>query len=271
MIESQPFLDKGIELEWTDESRGSGQMNLALRNDETDVALVLTESFLKDFELGNPSKMIGFHVQSPLIWGIHIHAENSVNSLSEVNEHSFLISRMGSGSHLMAYVLGKQENWNPADFNFKVVGNLPGALAEMTPEKTELFLWEKFTTKPWVDSGKFKRIGEVLSPWPCFAIIASENALTEFGDLLFELRDLVYKTSAMLQRSTSSIDEISTKYELEKEDVREWLNQTTWATDNKISRSNFSSWIAEMKSLGIVKKSIAPEEFLTAESLSIMD
>jgi len=75
-----------------DESRGSGQMNKALRDSETDLAIVLTESFLKDFEAGNPSKIIGFHVNSPLVLGGFIfHGQSIINSLKELKEHNFLI------------------------------------------------------------------------------------------------------------------------------------------------------------------------------------
>ncbi|MEP1085235.1 MAG: ABC transporter substrate-binding protein, partial [Algoriphagus sp.] len=47
IIAQQPFEKNGILLQWTDESRGSGQMNKDLREDKTDIALVLTESYLK--------------------------------------------------------------------------------------------------------------------------------------------------------------------------------------------------------------------------------
>src|SRR5690606_21010213 len=141
---------------------------------------VLTESFLKDFEDGNPSKMIGLHVKSPLNWGIHIHGKSSISSTNEIKNPRFLISRMGSGSHLMAYVLAKREEWVAKNLKFKIVSNLPGALDAMTAENPEIFLWEKYTTKPWVDSQQFKCIGEIASPWPCFAIIASNKALAEY-------------------------------------------------------------------------------------------
>src|SRR5690606_25010393 len=110
----------------------------------------------------------------------------------------FLISRIGSGSQLMSYVLAKREGWGAEKLEFKVVNNLTGALEVMNPENPEMFLWEKYTTKPWVDSNQMKRIGEIPSPWPCFAIIATENALAEYGEVIFQLRDLVYQESQNL-------------------------------------------------------------------------
>ncbi|MCE7053847.1 ABC transporter substrate-binding protein [Algoriphagus sp. AGSA1] len=269
VVKTQPFLKQGIQLDWTDESRGSGQMNKALRNNETDIALVLTESFLQDFENGNPSKIIGYHVLSPLIWGIHTHGNSPVTQLSEIKEPNFLISRIGSGSHLMTFVLAKKENWKKENMNFKVIGNLPGALESMDPQLHELFLWEKYTTKPWVDSGEMKRIGEVPSPWPCFVMVASDKAITEFGETIFNLRDLVYDESNKLQHGESSVEDISRNYDLNLQDVREWHNQTVWATKPDISRVQLMRSMQTMKELGILKEKLQPEKFLSLDNLSI--
>lgn len=270
VVASHPFAAKGTQLSWTDESRGSGQMNKALRDDVTDIAIVLTESFLKDFEEGNPSRMIGFHVKSPLIWGIHIHGLSPVENLNQIEKPQFLISRMGSGSHLMAFVLAQREGWNPGNLEFKIVGNLDGALEAMNPETPEMFLWEKYTTKPWVNSGEFKRIGEVPSPWPCFVIVASEKALSEFGDLIFELRDLVYQASKELQNNPETPMEIHKAYELGSEDVKAWLSQTTWETEPTISRTDLDKAMEKMKSLGIIKSKLSLERFLSLDHLQII-
>ncbi len=271
VVAAQPFEKQGIILQWKDESRGSGQMNMDLREDKTDIAIVLTESFLKDFEAGNPSKMIGFHVKSPLIWGIHISGDSAINSLAEIKNPTFLISRIGSGSQLMSYVLAKRENWNAEKLEFKVVNNLLGALGAMTPEKPEMFLWEKYTTKPWVDTNQMKRIGEVPSPWPCFAIIATNKALAEFGEVIFRLRDQVYEESRNLQTYTATSKEISKKYELNISDVKEWLGQTVWAIDDEISRNQLENSMDMMKNLGIISEKIPIEYFLTRNYVSIID
>ena len=269
VVASQPFEKEGILLEWTDESRGSGQMNKDLRENKCDIALVLTESFLKDFEAGNPSKMIGFHVKSPLNWGIHISGGSPVNSLEEITEPTFLISRIGSGSQLMSYVLAKREGWDSEKLQFKIVNNLPGALEEMTPTRPEMFLWEKYTTKPWVTSKQMKRIGEVPSPWPCFAIIATNKALAEFGTVLFKLRDLVYSESKNLQSSMSAIADIALNYDLNENDVKDWFAQTSWAVDNRISKSQLEDSMKTMKELGIISDVLPMGDFLTGEQVLI--
>jgi ABC-type nitrate/sulfonate/bicarbonate transport system substrate-binding protein len=263
VIDKQPFLEKGVELIWIDESRGSGQMNQALRNDETDLALILTESFIQDFQKGSPSKMIGYHVKSPLIWGVHVGGKSSINQVSDIQSPHFYISRPGSGSNLMALVLAERESWNAAELSFEVVSNLPGALEAYQKNADGIFLWEKFTTKPWVDSHELKRIGEVPSPWPCFSIIASDKALKEFDTWIFKLRDLVYQESQYLKANPSqTISEISEKYSLKKEDVTLWFSQTDWAVTKEVNSDELIKAMKKMLDLGIIAETPNASEFL---------
>ena len=266
VVDKQPFLAEGVELIWLDESRGSGQMNQALRNDETDLALILTESFIQDFQKGNPSKMIGYHVKSPLIWGVHVGGKSSIIHLSDIQSPHFYISRPGSGSNLMGLVLAERESWNANDLSFEVVSNLPGALEAYHKNTDGIFLWEKFTTKPWVDSHELKRIGEVPSPWPCFSIIASDKALKEFDTWVFKLRDLVYQESHYLKANPSqTISEISEKYSLKKEDVTLWFSQTDWAVTNEVNSDEMIKAMTKMLDLGIISEIPNVLEFLRVD------
>ncbi len=267
----QPFADRGVKIQWTDESRGSGQMNLALRNNETDIALLLTESFLKDFEAGNPAKMIGLHVASPLIWGIHVGASAASNRLTEVKQKHFLISRIGSGSHLMAFVLAKRENWKPGELTFETVGNMEGAKTAMDQGNAGIFLWEKYTTAPMVYNGTMKLIGELPSQWPCFVMVASKHALKEFGDLIFEVRDRIYEISNSLMKNPETATTLASFYQLNQQDVEKWLKQTTWCTMPKVSRIELTEAMKTMQELGILNSPLSLEHFLVDGGLSIDD
>ena len=267
--ERQPFLDRGIQIKWIDESRGSGQMNLALRNDEADLAILLTESFLRDFEAGNPSKMIGYHVKTPLIWGIHIRAGSQINRLDELAKKHFLVSRMGSGSHLMAMVLARREKWKKAELTFEPVGNMDGAREVMKLGNDGMFLWEKYTTAPEVKNGTMVRLDEVASPWPCFVMAASDRALLEFGQVIFDVRDEVFGISNSFSRQSDQVQILSEFYQLDPEDVEKWLTQTSWCTDTKISISELNGIMQEMKELGILQEVLDPKRFLAVSGLDL--
>lgn len=269
IVNQQPFLERQVRLEWIDESRGSGQMNQALRKGETDIAIVLTESFLKDHQQGNSSKLIGFHVKSPLIWGIHVGSQSKYKSLQDIQNPRFYISRLGSGSNLMAYVLAKRENWNSNELQFEIVDNLDGALSRYESDPDAIFLWEKYTTMPWVQSGQLRRIGEVPSPWPCFGISCRQEVIDQFGDLIFDLRDQVYQLSNSLQKAPDLAEEISSLYHLDKEQVSEWLLQTEWETESIIDTNTLNLAMEKMVELGILSEKINPKAFLAIDRIRL--
>ncbi|MBC6365250.1 ABC transporter substrate-binding protein [Algoriphagus sp. AK58] len=271
LSQQQPFLDQGIQIEWKEESRGSGQMNLDLRNGDTDMALLLTESFLKDAEAGNPSKMIGYHVISPLVWGIHVGSNTSIQSLSDLKEKKILVSRMGSGSHLMALVLAKRENWNPADLSFDLVGNMEGAEKAMAEGSKGIFLWEKYTTAPMVKKGRMRRIGEIPSPWPCFVMVASDKAIADFGQVIFDLRDYLYSLSKKMVTQKNLSELIGKEYDLPPAEIEKWLSQTEWCTEPEVSKSQLIDSMKKMMELGILNSGLDLQQFIALDRVALKD
>lgn len=265
-IKSQPFQKEGIVLEWINEPRGSGAMNKALREGSTDIAIVLTESFVKDRIEGNGAKIIGIHVATPLIWGIHTSALSPVNSLNELSDSPFLISRLGSGSHLMAYVLADREVWQMDESKFEIIENLEGAKkAFQSPEK-KAFLWEKYTTKPLVDKGLFIRVGEVPTPWPCFVIAATERIRKEAPEIIQKLTRLVYQKSKSLMLNHEETQSVLSKtYGIKEEDINEWLTQTKWQVDCSVIKNDLTKTMEILKGLRLIKKTVA-EEYLVDET-----
>lgn len=270
VVESQPFLDEDIKLEWENEPRGSGAMNKAITDGDADIAIILTESFIKDKIEGNPGKIIGFHVRSPLVWGIHISGKSPIKDMDELKNAPFLISRFGSGSHLMAYLLAEREGWDLSALEFEVVGNLEGAKKALQSSLPKIFLWEKFTTKPLVDNGTFKRIDEILTPWPCFVIVASKEIHKNKPLIIQKLRNLVYNKSSDLLTNAGYSSILSEYYQLQKSDVEAWLSQTSWAKDSKIDRKELENVMHILKKLDVVSKSVHPEELISKELVQLI-
>ncbi len=262
VIESQPFRKEGLELEWINEPKGSGAMNKALREGGTDLAIVLTESFVKDKIEGNPGLLVGLHVSSPLIWGIHISGKSSFSAVHQLANFPFLISRYGSGSHLMAYVLAKREKWVLKDLNFEVIGDLEGAKIALSQSDTKIFLWEKFTTKPLVDQGMFKRVGEVPTPWPCFVLVAHPKSLKKNTQIIRRLRDLVYVESSRLSKQPNLSVELSEFYNIKEGDIKAWLRQTSWANQAVISRNMLEQTMSELMELSLIEEKMDVEKMI---------
>jgi ABC-type nitrate/sulfonate/bicarbonate transport system substrate-binding protein len=270
VVEEQPFQAEGLLLEWTDEPKGSGAMNKALREGRADVAVVLTESFIKDRIEGNPGKIIGYHVQSPLIWGIHLSSRHSDKALADLSDVPFAISRYGSGSHLMAFLLARKMGWDTNRLQFELIGDLEGAKVALEAPEPKVFLWEKYMTKPLVDKGLFYRVGEIPTPWPCFVVVASPDVLQNHPDFLKRLRDLVYKKSSSLLEDGQLPSLLSQKYGILEEDIEAWLSQTEWARQAVISKETLTATMETLQTLELIREMVPAEELLVTDLVKLV-
>lgn len=231
-LKNGEYKAEGINLRWKDYFGGTGAMCKGLRNGDIDLAVILTEGIVKDIIEGNPSKIIQTYVESPLIWGIHVAESSNFQNINDIKGTRAAISRYGSGSHLMAYVNAKNNNWDlEKDLNFEVIKNLDGAVEGLTNKDADYFMWEKFTTKPLVDDGTFRRIGNCPSPWPCFVIAVRNEFLESNKAAVKTILDIVNSTTVDF-KSIPSIDKsIANRYDQKLEDVQEWLSLTEWSQE----------------------------------------
>lgn len=226
------FAKENIELEWNDYPGGTGAMTKALNDGSTDIAVLLTEGIVKDIATGGSSKIVGVYVQSSLCWGIHTGAQQEdINSVASLQGKTWAVSRMTSGSHLMAVVLAKQQGWDVSGLEYKVVGNLDGAKQALLAGDAHGFLWEKFTTKPLVDAGHFRRVGEIPTPWPCFVIAVRNETLANHGAEVKKVLEIVAKQCAEFKADPKAVAYIAENYKLEASDVAEWFKTVEWAAN----------------------------------------
>lgn len=224
---------ENINLRWQDYPGGTGAMTEALRSGDIDMAVILTEGIIKDIAEGNPSKIVQTFVDTPLIWGIHVAHGSEFKSVDALKGKRCAISRYGSGSHLMAYINAENHGWNTeADLKFKVVQDLDGAVKALSNGDADYFMWEKFMTKPIVDSGVFRRIGNCPTPWPCF-VIAVRNEFLEANGTIVRIILEIINNATIDFKDIPSIDRmIANRYELQLSDVQEWLDLTEWSQNN---------------------------------------
>jgi len=224
------YKKEGVNLRWKDYHGGTGQMNKALRDKEIDLAVILTEGIIKDITEGNPSKIVQVFVKSPLIWGIHVAHDSKFKTLKDIQGQRAAISRYGSGSHLMAYINATKNKWNLSkDLNFEVIKNLNGAVDALTNKEADYFLWEKFTTKPIVDKGVFRRIGNCPTPWPCFVIAVREEFINNDKEVLKTILRIINHQTEQFKNIPNIDLIISERYGQQLKDVQEWLSLTEWS------------------------------------------
>jgi sulfonate transport system substrate-binding protein len=253
-LKNKEYSKENINLRWQDFPGGTGDMCASLRNGEVDIAIVLTEGIIKDIAAGNPSKIVQTYVKSPLIWGIHVSAKSEFKKIKDLEHATIAISRFGSGSHLMAIVNAFNQGWKPESLKFKVIGNLQGGIDALANGEADYFMWEHFTTKPLVDNGTLRQIGNCPTPWPCFVIAVRNEVLENNYKEVKKVLDIINKQVSDF-KNIENIDEILAKrYEQQLIDIQKWLKITKWNKGKPITKNLVTRIQNKMIRLNVIKE-----------------
>lgn len=228
-------------LTWQDFPGGTGAMLEALEKDHVQMALLLTEGAVAAMSKGTDIQIISPYVISPLVWGIHVPAKSSIETINDIQGRKYAISRYGSGSHLMAFVDANERGWPTENLQFELIQNLDGARQSFAKGESEVFLWEKFTTKPYVVSGEFRRVGERPTPWPCFMLVAKSAFIQEQQAFIKKLLEGLFSMIEAAEKDPQLIQHIAGMYNLPEEDIHSWKQTTEWAKSTQLQRAELDA------------------------------
>jgi ABC-type nitrate/sulfonate/bicarbonate transport system substrate-binding protein len=224
-LESTPV---GRAFEWREYPGGTGAMVAALRDGALDAAVMLTEGAVAARSGGADFEIVSAYTDSPLLWGIHVPAGSALQIEADIRGRRYAISRRGSGSHLMAFAHARECGWSASDLRFVEVGSLEGARAAFRESRADVFFWEKFMTKPLVESGEFRRVGEFAAEWPAFVVCVRRALMEARGPQILALIDAVLEQARAFAVSTDAPRLITERFGLSDTDAREWLRLTRW-------------------------------------------
>ncbi|MFK7953450.1 MAG: substrate-binding domain-containing protein [Ekhidna sp.] len=255
-IDEGHFSDLNIDVEWVDFPGGTGYMTQALREGECDLCILLTEGVVTDILNGNPSKIVSGYVKTSLTWGIHTQEDNPLKDHEHVFDKKIAISRLGSGSHLMPIVdaLLRDKTIDPSQF--VPIKNIDGAITSLNEKETEVFYWEKFTTKPYLASGKMKRIGEFISPWPCFVIAATNEIIESQPELVSSILKVIQSSCSRFMKSKEAISLVEKRFNIESKDAARWYHSTEWNTNGWVSNKMLEGVLYTLKEAEIVDQEV---------------
>ncbi|TKX26844.1 hypothetical protein C1H76_0999 [Elsinoe australis] len=217
---------------------GTGALTAALKDDSIDVAIGLTEGFVADMGKAAAKKessayrLVGTYVDSPLCWAISVGAKSELKDASELKSKRVGVSRIGSGSYVMSYVLADRHGWltpGKPPFEPAVLGDFKSLRAGVNREgKADFFMWEHFTTKKFYDNGELKRIGEIYTPWPSWMIAARDPTDKRLETLAEKLNQGVVWYNEQIDES---VDHITSTMEYSKEDTESWMKTVKFTED----------------------------------------
>ena len=217
---------------------GTGALTASLKDNSIDAAIGLTEGFVADLgktksKSETPAyKLVGTYVESPLCWAISVGSKSAIKGVEELKEKRVGVSRIGSGSYVMSYVLADQHGWlssSKSPFEVVPLGDF-AALREGVNDgqQADFFMWEHFTTKKYYDNGELRRVGEIYTPWSSW-MIAARDATDKKLEVLAE--KLNKGILWFREHPEDSVEHITSTMEYSKEDSEAWM-KTVEFSDN---------------------------------------
>ena len=156
-------------------------------------------------------------------------AKSDYKKVEDLENKKVAISRLGSGSQLMAYVNAGNQGWKTEKLQFKIINTIDGAVESLTNGTADYFMWERFMTKPLVDKGIFRRIDDCPTPWPCFVIAVRNELLKSNPAIIAKILEIINQTTEEFKDIPSIDKTLALKYLQKIEDIQEWLSITQWS------------------------------------------
>ncbi|KAJ3255244.1 hypothetical protein HK103_006379 [Boothiomyces macroporosus] len=105
----------------------------------------------------------GSYTNSSLCWSVAVAPDSKIKKLQDLRGGKIGISRLGSGSHIMAVVLAMQNGW--PDFEFVILNDINGLIKGVNEGTADAFMWE-----PYYDKKVLSMLDTFYSPWPAFML-----------------------------------------------------------------------------------------------------
>ncbi|KAG6899965.1 hypothetical protein C0993_004866 [Termitomyces sp. T159_Od127] len=161
----------------------------------------------------------------------------------------------------MAYVMALQQGWPTDDLKFKINNDIRGLINSVNDGSTSAFMWEWFTTKPFVDAGEVKFvsvIGSVPTPWPSWLIAAHPSPtrapVDEVRQFLENLTTYVRAFDSAESRASSNVEYIKKHFGYPSEDIEAWLKTVAYPQSClQISQEVITDTLNVLEKAGVVR------------------
>ena len=263
---------------------GTGHMVTALQSGEIDIGVGLTEGWIAALGKAQAAqqnagfRVVGTYVETSLCWAISTGAQrDELNSVKDLQGKTVGVSRIGSGSYVMSYVLADEQGWldNSSDkspFPVEPLNTFEKLRNGVNDGTVDFFMWEHFTSKKYYDNGEIKRIGEIYTPWSSWKIVAKSSSL-DSSYLALELDHVLQQINSGIkyfeEHKEEAVEYISTALDYSEGDAREWLKTVRFAKDvRSVDRGVVDKTVTVLQKAGVLTENVDQEGMVWASDES---
>jgi hypothetical protein len=139
------------------------------------------------------------------------------------------------------------------------VQDLDGGIKAIVNGTADYFLWEYFTTKPFVDKGLLKRIGKISTPWPCFVLAIRNEILETRSSEIKTIINIINKQVGLFNNPlhyNQLINLYAERYDQDPVDINSWLSSTRWDTNKYITIKQMNVIQNKLLELNVIKSKV---------------
>ncbi|KAF1812293.1 uracil-DNA glycosylase-like protein [Eremomyces bilateralis CBS 781.70] len=248
---------------------GTGHMVESLKAKDIDIGMGLTEGWVAGLgKAGSPGppfpfKIVGTYVSTPLSWAIstgkgrkgEFKAKLGGDESSALQGKKMGVSRIGSGSYVMGYVLADTRGWlrhTTSPFEVIPADNFQGLRDAVNSGKADFFMWEHYTSNRYYEQGAIENIGWIDTPWSSWKIVAADPEDWRLGDFAKRLNKGVEHFN---QNGEEAVEYISTQLDYSAADARAWMKTVEFPTDvRKVDQRVIRLTIDLLAKAGVIEK-----------------
>ncbi|KAJ2745663.1 hypothetical protein GGI20_001988 [Coemansia sp. BCRC 34301] len=226
---------------------------------DLDVAICVTEGLVagignnKEASLG----LFGTYVDSPLPWAASVKAGSRFSTLDDLGfGATFGISRLGSGSQVIAQYAASQYEWKEEP-KFKIIGDVNGLVAGIENNEVDAFLWERTTMNKFYAQEKVMYLGTVRAPWPAFSFGARKEYVEQNRE---KIDQLLHAVGARVKGFMDCDEKVRQEFVCKGmgyavDDYKAWLAYVVFNTDGgRVDRRNIANVVKALVRAGAMEE-----------------
>jgi hypothetical protein len=118
-------------------------------------------------------------------------------------------------------------------------------------------------TKPLVDAGTFRRVGDFTAPWPAFVVCVARSIDGARRGALQRALAIALDEARALRGRPDAAQLIAGRYALGAGDVAEWLQSTRWSAGVAIDASDLDLACRTLGSLGVLQRVVTAADCMS--------
>jgi hypothetical protein len=151
--------------------------------------------------------------------------------------------------------------------------NLRKGVNQVEGFETSAFMWEWFTTKPFVDSGEVRFIGNVPTPWPSWTIAysksVSSSSKTTLEEFLLKLQETITAFTEPSNENESLVA-ITEQMSYDRKDVEKWWSGVRWVQDQREALPGADSFHGQSTTTQTVSKAVLEQTLDNLEKAGVI-